>query len=273
MRRGYRLARPPNRRRAVKRALGEYNLAVVLNDNAKRVTPQVRATIHELVPERAIFYSRSLDDSKAIARKVVEAGYDAVFTGGGDGTVIQFINDLVATRAPLPDLGVLPLGTGNAIASMVSSGDYLHDLETYVLEKQVDYQLIGLIGYKRNQVYICNVIKCRPPENRDPMPGEIQACGRWLERQLELINPRVIVTLGNPATQNLLKTAVGITRMRGQWQKLDEMIADLAGTPVMPTFHPAYILRNYSEDTRRKVWSDLQAVMDLLGLTKPSASQ
>lgn len=129
----------------MKRELGEYNLAVVLNDNAKRVTPQVRATIHELVPERNIFYSRSLEDSRDIARKVVEAGFDAVFTGGGDGTVIQFINDLVATQAPLPALGVLPLGTGNAIASMVSSGDYLHDLETYVLRKQVDYQHIGLL--------------------------------------------------------------------------------------------------------------------------------
>lgn len=129
----------------MKRELGEYNLAVVLNDNAKRVTPQVRARIHELVPERSIFYSRSLDDSSAIARKVVDARYDAVFTGGGDGTVIQFINDMVATHAPLPALGVLPLGTGNALASMVSSGDYLHDLETYVLQKQADFQHIGLL--------------------------------------------------------------------------------------------------------------------------------
>jgi len=130
----------------VQRALGAYNIAIVLNDNAKRVTDVVRAHIQDLVPARQIHYSRSLEDSALIARQVVASGVEAVFTGGGDGTVIQFINDLIATGAdPLPDLGVLPLGTGNALAGMVSSGDYLHDLESYVLRKQVDHQDVGLI--------------------------------------------------------------------------------------------------------------------------------
>ena len=131
---------------AVKREFGKYNLAVVLNENAKKVTPSVRAHIHELVPERNIYYSRSLEDSFRIAVTIVEKGYDAVFTGGGDGTVIQFFNDLVNTGATeFPAVGVFPLGTGNAVAEMVSSGSYLDDLESYVLRKQVDYQRLGLL--------------------------------------------------------------------------------------------------------------------------------
>ncbi len=132
-------------------------------------------------------------------------------------------------------------------------------------------KMIAAMGLTREDVYICNMVKCRPPENRTPAPEEVLACWSHLVAQLQIVRPRVIVTLGNPATQNLLRTAVGITKLRGQWQTLDEAIPSLAGTPVMPTFHPAYILRNYSEETRRKVWSDLQAVMDLLGLMKPGA--
>ncbi|MCE5277637.1 MAG: uracil-DNA glycosylase [Planctomycetaceae bacterium] len=132
-------------------------------------------------------------------------------------------------------------------------------------------KMIAAMGLTRQDVYICNMVKCRPPENRTPTPQEIQACWGHLAAQLQIIRPRVIVTLGNPATQNLLQTTVGITRLRGQWQTLGDAIPALAGTPVMPTFHPAYVLRNYSEDTRRKVWSDLQAVMDLLGLPRPVA--
>ncbi|MEN6664236.1 MAG: uracil-DNA glycosylase [Phycisphaerae bacterium] len=133
-------------------------------------------------------------------------------------------------------------------------------------------KMIAAMGLTRQDVYICNMVKCRPPENRTPAPQEVQACWSHLVAQLQIVRPRVIVTLGNPATQNLLQTTVGITRLRGQWQTLGEAIPALAGTPVMPTFHPAYILRNYSEDTRRKVWSDLQAVMDLLGLARPGGA-
>ena len=128
------------------RAYGEYNLAVVLNDNAKKVTQLVREKIHELVPERNIHYSKSLEDSGRLARELCEAGVEVVFTGGGDGTIIQFINDLIKLDAErLPTLGILPLGTGNGLASMVSSGNYLYDLETYILKRQVDYQPLRLL--------------------------------------------------------------------------------------------------------------------------------
>jgi diacylglycerol kinase family enzyme len=226
----------------VKRALGDYNLAVVLNDNAKRVTPQVRATIHDLVPERNIFYSRSLEDSSAIARKVVEAGYDAVFTGGGDGTVIQFINDLVATKAPLPTLGVLPLGTGNAIASMVSSGDYLHDLETYVLHKQADFQHIGLLEAEGRVFPFAGLgidarilndyvhIKKRYAENRVMKPL-LQGLGGYLLASFGRTIPHTIADALSGR-----KTNVRVTNLSGLAFR-----ADVDGTPV-EEFGPGQVI-------------------------------
>jgi len=134
-------------------------------------------------------------------------------------------------------------------------------------EKLTD--MIHAMGLKRRDVYICNLVKCRPPGNRSPMPEEVQACWSYLIRQLQIIRPEVIVTLGNPATQNLLNTRVGITRMRGQWQQLPVIGDGLAGIAVMPTFHPAYLLRQYTPDNRRKVWEDLKKVMARLGLEAP----
>jgi len=127
-------------------------------------------------------------------------------------------------------------------------------------------KMIQAMGLKREDVYICNVIKCRAPNNRVPNPEEAAACWDYLVRQLQIIGPKVIVTLGNPATQALLRTRTGITRLRGQWQSLPLIGEGLEGTAVMPTFHPAFVLRQYTEDVRGKVWSDLQEVMARLGL-------
>jgi DNA polymerase len=101
-------------------------------------------------------------------------------------------------------------------------------------------------------VYICNVVKCRPPENRTPEPDEIAACETFLAKQIQAIRPRVIVTLGNVPTQTLLKTKEGITKLRGKWQTYQ-------GIPLMPTFHPAYLLRNPKD--KKLVWDDIQQVM------------
>ena len=127
-------------------------------------------------------------------------------------------------------------------------------------------KMIRAMGLTREDVFICNILKCRPPGNRAPAPDEVDACWDYLVRQLQIIQPRVIVTLGNPATQNLLDTRTGITRLRGQWSKLPLIGEGLAGIDIMPTFHPAYVLRQYNQDTRGKVWSDLQKVMAKLGL-------
>ncbi len=113
------------------------------------------------------------------------------------------------------------------------------------------------LGLKREEVYICNVVKCRPPGNRAPLPDEVAACNGYLFRQLELIRPKVIVTLGQPAQLALSGVNIGITKLRGQWQ-------EWRGIPLMPTFHPAYILRNQS--VKKEFWDDLQDVMRKVGI-------
>jgi len=110
---------------------------------------------------------------------------------------------------------------------------------------------------KREDVYICNIVKCRPPDNRNPDPDEIEACEPFLKKQLAAINPAVIVALGNTAVKTLLKTPEGITSLRGKWQTYQ-------GIPLMPTFHPAYLLRNPSG--KKLVWEDIQQVMKKLGM-------
>jgi DNA polymerase len=111
------------------------------------------------------------------------------------------------------------------------------------------------MGIPRSQVYICNIVKCRPPQNREPMPNEIAACRPFLDAQIDAVAPKVIVSLGRPATGLLLGRDVSITRVRGVWH-------DYRGTPVMPTFHPAFVLRQYTEENRRLVWQDLRAALE-----------
>jgi DNA polymerase len=118
-------------------------------------------------------------------------------------------------------------------------------------------RIIAAMRLKRDEVYICNIIKCRPPENRAPADIEIQTCWPYLEEQLALLSPKIIVALGSPALKTLLKTSIGITGMRGRWQSY-------RGIPVMPTYHPAYVLRRYTEEIRRQVWNDMQQVMKRL---------
>ena len=113
------------------------------------------------------------------------------------------------------------------------------------------------MGLKREDVYICNVVKCRPPQNRAPLPDETAACTPYLFRQLELLQPKVIVTLGAPAQMALSGVNLGITKLRGKWQSW-------RGIKLRPTFHPAYILRNPS--AKREFWDDLQSVMLELGM-------
>jgi len=129
--------------------------------------------------------------------------------------------------------------------------------------------MIAAMGLRREQVYIANVVKCRPPGNRTPLPDEAATCsGLYLWRQIAIIRPKAIVTLGNPATQALLGAVQGITKIRGRWQKLRRLAEGLEGIPVMPTFHPAYLLRQYTPENRKAVWDDLQKVMEFLGLKK-----
>lgn len=111
------------------------------------------------------------------------------------------------------------------------------------------------IGIPRREVYICNIVKCRPPQNRNPLPPEVRACRPFLDGQIRAVAPKVIVTLGKPAASLLLGRDIAITRVRGTWHEYQ-------GIPLMPTLHPAYVLRQYTPENRRAVWEDLKAAYD-----------
>lgn len=129
-------------------------------------------------------------------------------------------------------------------------------------------KIIAAMGLKRSDVYICNIVKCRPPGNREPRPEEIISCLPYLKRQLGLIRPEVIVALGAPAAKTLLNTNKPIGQIRGKF--FDYYFEDFSPPiKLMPTYHPAYLLRNYSDDNRRRVWEDMKVVMAELGLKVP----
>jgi DNA polymerase len=110
------------------------------------------------------------------------------------------------------------------------------------------------IPIRRDDVYICNVVKCRPPENRTPEPDEMETCGEFLFRQLEAIKPRAICALGGTAARALTGRKDGVTRLRGSWH-------DWRGIPVMVTYHPSYLLRPYNQNAKREAWEDLKKVL------------
>jgi len=154
-------------------------------------------------------------------------------------------------------------GVGNPKAELVFIGEGPgHDEDIQGIPfvgraGQLLTQMIEAMGLRRDDVYICNVIKCRPPENRTPEKDEIATCSPFLLRQLAVIAPRVIVCLGNVAAQTLVGTHKSISTFRGQW-------FDFRGSRLLATYHPAYLLRNPA--AKGEVWKDLQKVMTVLGL-------
>jgi DNA polymerase len=122
-------------------------------------------------------------------------------------------------------------------------------------------KMIEAMGFRREEVYIANVVKCRPPENRNPEPDELEACEPFLRAQIAAIRPRVLVALGKFAAQTLLRDPTPITRLRGGWREYE-------GVRLMPTFHPAYLLRSPAE--KAKAWEDLKLVVRELGRTLPA---
>jgi DNA polymerase len=124
--------------------------------------------------------------------------------------------------------------------------------------------MIRAMGLRREDVFIANLVKCRPPNNRVPDPVEVATCTPYLERQIEIVRPQVIVTLGLPAAKYMLNdSALKMGRIRGIWRLW-------RGIKLMPTYHPAYLLRSYTQANRAAVWSDLKQVMAELGLVEPS---
>ena len=126
-------------------------------------------------------------------------------------------------------------------------------------------KIIQTMGLSRETVYIANILKCRPDTpgqsagNRKPTPEEMQTCIPYLHEQIDLIKPKVIVALGATAVEGLLGKTIGITKLRGNWR-------EYRGTPLMPTYHPAYLLRNQALSEKRNVWEDMLAAMEKLGM-------
>ncbi|MDO8303381.1 MAG: uracil-DNA glycosylase [Sedimentisphaerales bacterium] len=129
-------------------------------------------------------------------------------------------------------------------------------------------KIIAAMGLQRQEVFICNILKCRPPDNRDPKPDEIVSCIHFLEKQLEIIKPEIIVALGAHAAKTLLKSNDPIGQLRGKFLSY-YTTSGYGPIKLMPTYHPSYLLRNYSDDNRRRVWEDMQKVMRELGLPVP----
>jgi DNA polymerase len=155
----------------------------------------------------------------------------------------------------------LVYGVGNPNARLVLVGEAPgreEDLkgEPFVGEAgQLLDRILLAMGMLREEVYICNVLKCHPPNNRDPQPEEVATCEAFLIRQIAAIRPQVIIGLGRFAVHSLLKTRTPISRLRGEWQEYQ-------GIPLMPTYHPAYLLRN--PESKRDVWEDMKEVLRLL---------
>jgi DNA polymerase len=192
--------------------------------------------------------------------------YPGLEEAGDLAALREFIGD--CTRCKLAPMRTnLVFGVGDSQADLMFIGEAPgadEDLRGEPFVGRAGQLLTDIIergmGMTRAEVYICNVIKCRPPENRNPEGDEVAACEPFLFRQIDLVRPRVIVGLGTFAVQAVLKIKTPISKLRGNWH-------EVRGIKMMPTFHPAYLLRNPGD--KRLVWSDIQQVMKELGQPIP----
>lgn len=256
--------------------------------------PAAPAARNEVAPRPAVRTSddaRSSDNARTSVRPGAEAGNSNAESGSSDAEAgssdgSNVVKNLEQIRS---ELGVckrcklhqkrknLVFGVGSPRAELVFVGEGpgadedAQGIPFVGAAGQLLTKMIEAMGFQRDEVYICNVVKCRPPGNRDPEPDEIEACEPFLKAQLAHLRPKAIVTLGKFATMTLLRTPNGsITRMRGKWSRYQ-------GVPLMPTFHPSYLLRQQTPETqyseKKKVWDDLQQVMKLLGREPPPAKK
>jgi len=189
-----------------------------------------------------------------------------------DDTLLKIREDLGdCTRCKLhKGRNKLVFGDGNPKAQLVFVGEGpgaeedMQGLPFVGRAGKLLTQMIEAMGLQRRDVYICNVVKCRPPQNRAPEPDEVETCSPYLLRQIDVIRPRVIVCLGAVAAKTLLNTTRGVSQFRGEW-------LDWRGYKLMATYHPAYLLRN--PPAKADVWKDLQKVMAELGLALPKKSK
>jgi len=190
-----------------------------------------------------------------------------------DGDTLELVRENLGecTRCRLhKQRNKIVFGVGNPRAELVFVGEGPgHDEDVQGLPfvgraGKLLTQMIEAMGLQREDVYICNVVKCRPPENRKPEDDEVATCSPYLYRQLDVIAPKAIVCLGGVAAQTLLKTKDPISRFRGNW-------FDFRNSKLLATYHPAYLLRN--PNAKGEVWKDLQKVMAFLGLQPKKSSR
>lgn len=239
------------------------------------MTTSTDRELHAIVSELHSFFQALRDagvDEVSVAQRTAALPPcpPGVIGADGGGNALCRQENLDEVRADLGDCQRCPLcrgrrqivfGVGSPAAPIVFVGEAPgreedESGEPFVGEagRLLD-RILFAMGLERNQVYICNVIKCRPQGNRDPAPEEIASCEPYLKRQLAAIRPRIIVTLGRFAAQTLLQDETVISRLRGKWREYE-------GIPLMPTFHPAYLLRNPAE--KRDVWEDMKQVQHRL---------
>ncbi|MFZ0725189.1 MAG: uracil-DNA glycosylase [Desulfobacterales bacterium] len=229
----------------------------------------------------------AIDDIKRALRQIERLGWKGVDVSDGSRALMDFWS--TAPRAPVSgtseslesirrDLGecrrcklangrqniVYGIGSGQARLVFVGEGPG-HDEDVqgqpFVgAAGRLLTKIIEAIGLDRESVYICNIIKCRPPGNRNPHPDEIDACSPFLKRQIAAIAPEFICALGSFAAQTLLQVTTPISRLRGRFY-------DCMGAKLLPTYHPAYLLRN--PEQKRAVWADMQLLMRAMGLSLP----
>ena len=239
-----------------------------LTAETRSLLASARATLKELAEEGVEQFERR-DDAAFDLRPRVDApaASDPAPARSQPARATQTLEDVrlelgECTRCPLGEgRNRIVFGDGNPDAALMFIGEgpgqeedrqglpfvgRAGELLTQMIERGLEIP--------RSEVYICNIVKCRPPNNRTPQPDEVSTCKPFLDGQIEAVKPRTIVALGRPATSLLLGRDVAISKVRGTWH-------EYRGIPLMPTFHPAFLLRQYTDQNRRAVWEDLKAAL------------
>jgi DNA polymerase len=202
----------------------------------ERVQERVQEALPGLAPEGDTLAKIRADIGDCKRCRLCEARNKIVFGSGNETSPLVFVGE--GPGADEDEQGLPFVGRAG-------------QLLTQMIENTAAKEGINI---KRPDVYICNVVKCRPPENRTPQPDEMEICGQFLFRQLNTIKPKAICVLGATAMKALLNNKEGITKSRGQWHKWH-------GIPVMVTYHPSYLLRQYNQQAKREAWEDLKTLL------------
>ncbi len=231
--------------------------------------PKKNAAPAEAVPAAAAAPAKAVEPRTRIEKPVIEKPVVALPSiQPANDSLLKIIEDIGdCKRCRLSEgRNKIVFGSGNENARLVFVGEGPgadEDAQGFPFVGRAGQLLTQMIDntaskegipVKREDVYICNVVKCRPPENRTPLPDEMEICGEFLFRQLVTIQPKAICALGSTAAKALLATKDGVTKLRGKWHKWRDI-------PLIVTYHPSYLLRPYNQDAKREAWEDLKKAL------------